>query len=343
MFDKLSAKLLVLAIIALCAIALPTTASAAKSTAALSAPAQTGEEPAQEPAAPEQSPQTQSIAASGFVQAIAVALARTLDFVSVVPEGVTLSFNVPVGEQLAAVRVTTQDIQSFSVVVEMDRQTVELRGLKLQDDAFILDNAVITLPDGAGAASISGLQLADGSLAWNGVQVDVNSVAYGDAVAISDLVFALTNTGPAVVTDASARINLSAGETMDLGGQVQLSFDGYTPQVNMSLYDASLLLQWNDLGVQAQGVAYDSSVWSAADTSIWWRAAGLTGFISDLRLQPVEGLTYSTLGAELSFADTPIRVGNADLQKFSLSISPSETGYILTTQSHLAPPIASGQ
>lgn len=340
MTRKIGLKLLVLALFTLCALALPATAQAAQDAHILSAPAQTGGEPP----APEQDQEAaESAAVAPYVRAIALALARTLDFVSVVPDGVTLSFNVPVGDQVAAVTLHTQDVETFSLVATLEQQTIELRGLKLKDDAFALDSASLVFRDGVGTVTLSGLKLADGSLSWDGVQAGSKTLISGDIVTISDFLFALTNTGSAVAADASARISLTAGETAQGGGWVQFTFDPGSPQLSMRLDDGALALRWGDLGMDAQNVAYQSGVWTAATTTAWWSPSRLTAFMSDVRLEPAQGLDFTTLGAEIDLEDTPIRFGNANLQKFVLSVTKSDTGYIMTTQSHLSAPTASGQ
>lgn len=229
-----------------------------------------------------------------------------------------------------------------SVQIASGPATVNVEGVNAGDGAFTIDSAQVWFPEAETGIRLDGFVAADGAASWESLAWYGQEFKIGDAVTLSDNLVVLP--GPANANPeaggATTTVAINAGDAVQAGGQLVLTYDQTTGQAVMNLRNGSFSLGasgWtlaaNGINSAPGGATMDTLVLTAEPLGVQAQVSGLT-------LDQASGMTFDQ--ARVLYLPNPI-APDRTVGGFELVIDSSDAGYVVTTTTLLPSATASSQ
>lgn len=227
-----------------------------------------------------------------------------------------------------------------SVQMMVGPATLTVEGIETGDGALVVDSAHVTMPNAEMEFRMDGFTLGEGGASWQSLAWYGSEFKLGEAVTFSDNLVVL----PGAAADpssggATTTFAINAGDLMQTGGQLVLTYDQATGQPTMALRDGSMTLGASGWSLAVDGINTGSNGATVDAVTLTAQQMGVQAQVTGLATG-AGGMTFDQ--ARLVYL--PAAAGrDSTLGGFELVVDSTDAGYIVSTTTLVPSATASSQ
>lgn len=229
-----------------------------------------------------------------------------------------------------------------SVQVTAGPATVNVAGVNSGDGGLTVDSAQVWFTEAETGVRLDGFAVDQGVASWESLAWYGQEFKLGDAVTLSDNLVVIP--GPASANPAAGgattTVAINAGDAVQAGGQLVVTYDQTTGQSVMELRNGSVSLGANGWTLAASGI--NSVPGGATMDSLVLTAEplGVQAQVSGLAVGQAGGMTFDQ--ARVLYLPSPI-AQDRTVGGFELVIDSTDAGYVVSTTTLLPTASTSSQ
>jgi hypothetical protein len=219
--------------------------------------------------------------------------------------------------------------------------TVAIDGLNTAGGVVAVDRAQVVVPDAGLGIQLLGFTNASGQPQWQTLTWVGQEFKLGNVATLSNNVIAIPGPGAAdeAPVGGTTSFEVNAGDLVQAGGQLVVTYDRTTAQPSFTLIDGSATLGAAGWSLAANGINTGQGAVTVDTIQMTAAPLSLQAQVSGLALDPAAGASFDQ--ARVLYLPDPAG-GGQTVAGFELVIDSTSAGYIVTTTT-LLPTVTASQ
>jgi hypothetical protein len=217
--------------------------------------------------------------------------------------------------------------RDFSLAIDNPAVSAQIAGVSDPETGFALSTLSLGFPSADIATDLSGFTVSAAGTDWNAITLSRDTVTLGEAVELSDLNLTVAGPSGSYAGGASATVDLNAGDTAHVGGEIQAIYNPNTGQLDVMFNDGTAWVKTDAVNVELQGVHTGDSGVAIDTVLITSPVAGLDVTVSGVTMGGTDGASFQ----EARIKVTP--TGEGPSKGFETVVTNTGAGYTVTTTS----------